>query len=150
MPHANAARNPDLYIADQIPDLEARLERALHEVAIWQSQAEVSSRCHHEDIAKIGEMLNAEATRRDWCNEYRAFVERVNQYLHTPLPLPPTEWRVTITYEVTAEFVVRCSDDDIEQQASDLYSKHQEPKFSFSVAGADIELADSSYDWEQM
>jgi len=150
MPSPQASRDPDKYIVDQVTDLEERLDRALQDVAIWQRQAEVSSQCHSEDIAKISEMLNAEATRRDWCNEYRAFVERVNQYLHTPLPLPPTDWRVTITYEVTAEFVVRCSDDDIEHQASDLYNKHQEPTFSFSVAGADIELADSSYDWEQM
>lgn len=37
-----------------------------------------------EDRTKVAEALKSEATRRDWCEEYEAFVERVNPSLNEP------------------------------------------------------------------
>jgi hypothetical protein len=150
MPHANAARNPNLNVADQITDLEQRLDRALQDAAIYWSQADTTLRCHSEDIAKIGEMLNAEATRRDWCDEYLAFVEDLNEHLHLPLQVPPTEWRVTITYEITADFVINCNEDEISDKAEKLYEKYYEPGFNLKMPDADVKFSDSRYNWEQM
>ena len=52
------------------------------------------------DITCIGEMLLAEAERRDWCDEYDDFCAKVNERLGRPALMPCSR-------EFSAEFTVR-------------------------------------------
>lgn len=95
------------------------------EVEALRAELRLAQARHAEDIDRIGERLNDEATRRDWCGEYDAIVESLNTQLNLPLTERKREVEVlvsgyirvpfsaTVTVEVTGQ---HDGDDDYVRQ----------------------------------
>ena len=80
------------------------------------------------DLELIGNALKDEAVRRDWCAEYEAFVESVNQRTKTwDLPSRQRDYRVEHVYEVRIIGTVSAiSDEDADNAAGVQYGQIRE------------------------
>ncbi len=66
------------------------------------------------DLEKVGAALLAEAVRRDWCDEYDTFIDRVNEDLRSSFRLSarPTLWAVEQSYTVTIRWQVEANNEE--------------------------------------
>ena len=80
------------------------------------------------DLEIIGNALKDEAVRRDWCAEYEAFVESVNQRTKAwDLPSRRRDYRVEHVYEVRIIGTVSAiSDEDADNAAGVQYGQIRE------------------------
>mgnify|MGYP007090088374 CR=1 FL=1 len=80
------------------------------------------------DLEIIGNALKDEAVRREWCSEYEAFVESVNQRTKAwDLPTRRRDYRVEHVYEVRIIGTVSAiSDEDADAEASRQYGQIRE------------------------
>ena len=80
------------------------------------------------DLELIGNALKDEAVRREWCSEYEAFVESVNQRTKAwDLPTRQRDYRVEHVYEVRIIGTVSAiSDEDADAEASRQYRQIRE------------------------
>lgn len=80
------------------------------------------------DLEIIGNALKDEAVRREWCSEYEAFVESVNQRTKTwDLPSRRRDYRVEHVYEVRIIGTVSAiSDEDADDAAGVQYGQIRE------------------------
>lgn len=80
------------------------------------------------DLEIIGNALKDEAVRREWCSEYEAFVESVNQRTKAwDLPSRRRDYRVEHVYEVRIIGTVSAiSDEDADNAAGVQYGQIRE------------------------
>lgn len=80
------------------------------------------------DLELIGNALKDEAVRREWCSEYEAFVESVNQRTKAwDLPSRRRDYRVEHVYEVRIIGTVSAiSDEDADDAAGVQYGQIRE------------------------
>lgn len=69
----------------------------------------------------IGEALDAEAIRRQWCGEYQDFVRRMNLNLPFPLPQPQQNHELIVDLRVRYRVIVRAPGRTSGDQLMDMH-----------------------------
>ena len=119
-------------------DLVQTKDRTIESYRDWQRAA-------HADAEKIGDILNKEAERRNWCREYDDIVEKINGELrYLALPRREREVEVTVTgwlrvpFSRTVTVTVTSGDnDDAIEQAEEIVSEEDASElWSYADRGA--------------
>lgn len=130
------------------------------QVATVREQKRAAEQAHENDIALIGERLQAEAEQRNWCSEYDDVVEGLNRSLTKPLPVRSRTYtgnvsgyiRIPFSVSVSVE-VDRGSEDDvaeaIQAEFESTYDSARSLQYDIDWYDAEIEDAYEVDDVEQ-